>query len=167
MSDTSGPTGGIRQFIFRASAISKEKMRKESSVDIMSTAGQVMLSYEIACDESHILGGDDSAPPPLAYFTSAIAFCLMTQISRYAHMRKLQIDDLQMKTTVHYRNEGSVLQGTVQGYVDKIESTIEIASAESDETLEKLVKDAERGCYVHYALTHPIEVSNHIIHTQI
>jgi len=31
-------------------------------------------SFEIFCDESAQVGGDDSAPPPLAYFASSIAF---------------------------------------------------------------------------------------------
>lgn len=31
-------------------------------------------SFEILCDESSMIGGDDSAPPPLAYFASSIAF---------------------------------------------------------------------------------------------
>ena len=31
-------------------------------------------SFEILCDESAQIGGDDSAPPPLAYFASSIAF---------------------------------------------------------------------------------------------
>jgi len=31
-------------------------------------------SFEILCDEGEMLGGDDSAPPPLAYFASSIAF---------------------------------------------------------------------------------------------
>ena len=31
-------------------------------------------SFEIFCDESELIGGDDSAPPPLAFFASSIAF---------------------------------------------------------------------------------------------
>lgn len=30
--------------------------------------------FELRCDEGTALGGDDSAPPPLAYFSSALAF---------------------------------------------------------------------------------------------
>ena len=30
--------------------------------------------FEILCDETAQIGGDDSAPPPLAYFASSIAF---------------------------------------------------------------------------------------------
>ena len=31
-------------------------------------------AFEILCDESALIGGDDTAPPPLAYFASSIAF---------------------------------------------------------------------------------------------
>lgn len=31
-------------------------------------------NFEIHCDESALIGGDDSAPPPLAYFAASIAF---------------------------------------------------------------------------------------------
>lgn len=30
--------------------------------------------FEILCDESAAIGGDDTAPPPLAYFGAALAF---------------------------------------------------------------------------------------------
>lgn len=32
------------------------------------------IPYEIYCDEGPRLGGDDTAPPPLSYFSAAIAF---------------------------------------------------------------------------------------------
>jgi hypothetical protein len=31
-------------------------------------------SFEIACDEGEQIGGDNTAPPPLAYFAASIAF---------------------------------------------------------------------------------------------
>ena len=30
--------------------------------------------FEIVCDESKLIGGDDTAPPPLAYFAASFAF---------------------------------------------------------------------------------------------
>ena len=30
--------------------------------------------FEILCDESAQIGGDNTAPPPLAYFASSVAF---------------------------------------------------------------------------------------------
>jgi hypothetical protein len=31
-------------------------------------------SFTIACDEGEAVGGDNTAPPPLAYFCASIAF---------------------------------------------------------------------------------------------
>ncbi len=55
--------GGM-QFSFDVAASTGERQRKTASFDI----------FEIACDESAALGGDNTAPPPLAYFGSALAF---------------------------------------------------------------------------------------------
>ena len=48
--------------------------------DVEATRGDKQLkraafgAFEILCDESAMIGGDDTAPPPLAYFASSIAF---------------------------------------------------------------------------------------------
>ncbi len=53
-------------------------MRFTFDVAARTTDGQrkaaVFDRFEIPCDEGAALGGDDSAPPPLAYFASALAF---------------------------------------------------------------------------------------------
>jgi hypothetical protein len=54
---------GIR-LEFDVAASRADKQRKRASFG----------DFEIFCDESAMIGGDDSAPPPLAYFASSIAF---------------------------------------------------------------------------------------------
>lgn len=34
----------------------------------------VFAGFEIRCDESERIGGDNTAPPPLAYFAASLAF---------------------------------------------------------------------------------------------
>ncbi len=67
MSDTPFRTervdDGIR-FTFDVAARAGDGHRKSATFDI----------FEIPCDEGPALGGDNSAPPPLAYFGSALAF---------------------------------------------------------------------------------------------
>ncbi len=50
-------------------AHSAGKMRKEARVT--SARGE---TFTLACDESAHLGGENTAPPPLAYFSASIAF---------------------------------------------------------------------------------------------
>ncbi len=60
-----------RDLQLEVEAWAAKNMRKEAVVTLASHGG---VTYEIACDEGHWLGGDNTAPPPLAYFSSSIAF---------------------------------------------------------------------------------------------
>jgi hypothetical protein len=57
-----------RDIVVEANAETLAKMRKEGHAKIRENV------YTIYCDEGVNLGGDDSAPPPLAYFCTALAF---------------------------------------------------------------------------------------------
>ena len=69
MSDQSQP--------FRITPVDKG-VRIEFDVAAAREEGQrkraTFAAFEIFCDESAAIGGADSAPPPLAYFASSIAF---------------------------------------------------------------------------------------------
>ena len=55
---------GSRQFTFDVAAESLIGQKKRAR----------FADFEILCDESAALGGDNSAPPPLAYFAASVAF---------------------------------------------------------------------------------------------
>ncbi len=48
-----------------------EKQHKKGQVTLKQPAGK---TFTIHCDEGPYLSGDDTAPPPLAYLSSSIAF---------------------------------------------------------------------------------------------
>jgi len=48
----------------QADAETKERMRKEGHA----------RGFTVYCDEGERIGGDNSAPPPLAYFGLSLAF---------------------------------------------------------------------------------------------
>ncbi len=52
------------QFTFDVTARTATRQLKKASFG----------EFEILCDESAAIGGDDTAPPPLAYFGAALAF---------------------------------------------------------------------------------------------
>ena len=52
-------------------AESMEGMRKRAVVTLEAPEGS---TFEIICDEGSYLGGEDTAPPPLSYFSVGIAF---------------------------------------------------------------------------------------------
>lgn len=55
--------GGF-ELAFELRAVKGDRQTKKARFD----------KFEIVCDESALIGGDDSAPPPLAYFAASIAF---------------------------------------------------------------------------------------------
>ena len=55
---------GGRRYAFDVRATKGDRHQKQA----------VFGRFEIPCDEGPELGGDDTAPPPLAYFGAALAF---------------------------------------------------------------------------------------------
>jgi hypothetical protein len=55
----------------RLTAESRDKMKKRALVTLEIPG---FSPFSMWCDEGTSLGGDDSAPAPLAYFSAAIAF---------------------------------------------------------------------------------------------
>ena len=58
------PSVTYRENLIEADCESLERMRKVAHVQ----------GFTVYCDESERVGGEDTAPSPLGYFTSAIGF---------------------------------------------------------------------------------------------
>lgn len=84
----------------------------------------------------------------------------MTQVSRYGHMLKMQVDKVRMHITTHFRVDGSVLADSIQGEAVGFETHLEIDSPESPEQVARLVRNAERGCFVMQALRKPVPITS-------
>jgi len=71
-----GTPGSLREHQDRALRVrvhaeSLEEMKKRAVATLESPVGS---TWSIICDEGAYLAGDDTAPPPLVYFSAAIAF---------------------------------------------------------------------------------------------
>ena len=84
----------------------------------------------------------------------------MTQVSRYGHMLKMRVDKARMHVTARFRVEGSVLNDTVQANTVGIETRLELDSPEPPEKVTRLVRNAEKGCFVMQALLKPVAVTS-------
>jgi hypothetical protein len=84
------------EVIFEAEGVKRSKFRNDVKVHLR---GPHAVSYDLPTDEGGIHGGDASAPYPLAYFTSALTACVMTQTRvfqtpRYSSRRLFREDAL-------------------------------------------------------------------------
>ena len=87
----------------------------------------------------------------------------MTQVARYGHMLKVTVTGMRMKVTARFRVDGSVLNDTIQGQMLGAETTLEIDSPDPPDLVAKVVRNAERGCFVMQALQQPVPVTGKTI----
>jgi organic hydroperoxide reductase OsmC/OhrA len=78
-------------------------------------------------------------------------------------MLKVKIDGMRMRVAARYRSTGSVLDDTVEATMLGAETTLEIESPESPERVARVVRSAERGCFVVQALAKPVAVNTRTV----
>lgn len=142
-----------RTYDIVVSADQRENMRKQAAVRVDVPGTSV---FSIVCDEGPALGGDDTAPAPLAYFCASIAFCLLTQVSRYAKMTKLKIAAMRLEQSMRFSMNGSMMAGTMQCNVVGLTQKLIVESDEPADKIRKMVQMGKQTCYIHNALAKPV-----------
>jgi hypothetical protein len=70
-----GQPGSLdRQIHFRVRAHTMGRQKKQAEVWSEISGQPAGSRWAIQCDEGTRVGGDDTAPPPLAYFSAGLAF---------------------------------------------------------------------------------------------
>ena len=62
-----------------------------------------------------------------------------------------------------YRVDGSVLNDTVEAAMVGAETVLEIDSPDTPERIARVVRNAERGCFVMQALLKPVPISGRTV----
>jgi hypothetical protein len=83
----------------------------------------------------------------------------MTQVSRYGHMLKVTVTRMTMHVKASFRVTGSVLDDTIEGEMLGAETTLELESPDPPARVARVVRNAERGCFVMQALLRPVPVT--------
>jgi len=74
-------------------------------------------------------------------------------------MLKVEVTKMTMHVTTRFRVRGSVLQDTIEGEMLGAETTLEIESPAPPDRVAKVIRNAERGCFVMQALLRPVPVT--------
>ena len=93
---------------------------------------------------------DQLLPTGLAYLASGVAFCFMTQLSRYIEHKKFLVDGLRLSQVWDFpadRKDGS----------GRIATHVFLNSKDSDVRCEQLMRIAVRTCYLHATLQTPLQ----------
>jgi organic hydroperoxide reductase OsmC/OhrA len=83
----------------------------------------------------------------------------MTQVARYGHMLKVNVTKMTMRVSARFRVTGSVLKDTVEGEMLGAETTLELESSDPPERIARVIRNAERGCFVRQALIKPVPLT--------
>lgn len=87
----------------------------------------------------------------------------MTQVSRYGHMLKVTVTKMTMHVTARFRVSGSVLNDTIDGEMLGAETTLELESPDPPDQVARVVRNAERGCFVMQALLRPVPITGRTV----
>jgi hypothetical protein len=109
--------------------------------------------YKLVADE----GGDAAAPCGLALLSAGIAFCYMTQLSRYIENMKMNIRGVRLVQSNPYSGGPAAAAGP-------IDTHLFLNGEAADETHLQLLTIAARTCYLHAAARTPTEPNLRIIH---
>lgn len=118
------------------------------------------------CDE-HPPVGDDTAPPPLAYFCAGIGFCLMTHLTDIYTARKIEITSLRLEQRVRFKTNLGTMRDmghTTEGETEMVETHVLIESPGPQARIQELLDEAEGACMAHFAMRNPIPWSTRLVH---
>jgi len=74
-------------------------------------------------------------------------------------MLKVRVTRMTMHVTARFRVTGSVLDDTIEGEMLGAETHLELESADPPDRVARVVRNAERGCFVLQALQRPVPVT--------
>ena len=78
-------------------------------------------------------------------------------------MLKVTVTGMRMRVRARYRVTGSVLNDSVMGAMLGAETTLEIDSPADPAQVARVVRNAERGCFVMQALLNPVPVTGQTV----
>ena len=134
--------------LFEAEGRNKAKFRNDVAVHMR---GASPVSVDLPTDEGPYHGGDGTAPYPLAYFTSGLTACIMTQLRAFSLRMKIPVTTIDVDTKMQWKAE--------QRGADPYESEavafnldIDLGGEASEADKRRLIAAAAKGCFVEVAL---------------
>lgn len=121
---------------------------------------------KLYCDEQPPVG-ENSSPPPLAYFAAGVGFCLMTHLTDILTAKKLQIDSLKLEQRIRFRTNLAHMREhgyMTEGGCEMVETHVLIEGTEPDERVQDLLDEAEGACMAHFALRNPVPWSTRLVY---
>jgi uncharacterized OsmC-like protein len=132
------------EVIFDAEGVNDAKFRNNVRVHLR---GPYAASYDLPTDEGGIHGGDGTAPYPLAYFTSSLTACVMTQIRAFSKRLGIPVGRFSVNTRCHWQAQQSGNAPYVSAPI-AFTMDVDIEGDASEADKRRLLAAAQEGCFV-------------------
>jgi hypothetical protein len=137
------PGEGRIPILIRGSSVLADPAGLVASTVIPTSPG---ARFRIRCDETP---GPQHAPSALACAAAGIAFCYMTQFTRYIEYRHHQVRAIRFVQTLPFTFTGD---GALRGGAEPVDTHVFLHGDEPDAVMQSLLEVAENTCYLHAAL---------------
>lgn len=129
---------------------------KQCVVQLFKPIGSM---FTFLSDDSKAFGGQERAPSGLAYLSAGIAFCYMTQIGRYAHIVKLDMQGYQIMQDTWFSRPGASGDRGKPATAEPVRTHVflDMGAGETDEVAQQVVDMSEQTCFLHAACRTPLK----------
>jgi uncharacterized OsmC-like protein len=119
--------------------------------------------HEWRGDEPPQAGGTDSGPTPYELLLGSLAACTVITLALYARHKGIELRGVIAKydhRRIHAK-DCEDCDDTMSGFIDRIESQVEIDATLDDAQRERLTQIVSR-CPVHKTLERPVKFADHV-----
>jgi uncharacterized OsmC-like protein len=115
--------------------------------------------FRLESDEPAVRGGTDLGPTPLQYFVAGAAFCLITQLARFAPLYDVPLEEVQADVRADFNAADKFVTDGSGGAFEQVTYALTVRSSAPPEQVRLLIKHAERACHATQSLRQPVPVS--------
>jgi uncharacterized OsmC-like protein len=114
--------------------------------------------FRLDSDEPAVRGGTDLGPTPLQFFVAGVAFCLITQLARFAPLYDVPLEDVQADVRAEFNVADKFGMDGPSGAFEQVTYALMVRSSAPPEQVRQLVEHAERACHAAQSLRQPVPV---------
>ncbi len=126
----------------------------EEDMHLRGRAGK----FTFEADEPAIRGGTDLGPTPLQYFVAGAAFCLITQMARFAPLYDVPLEEVRADVRAEFTITGKFDVEEGSGAFDRVTYAVQVQSPAPWEQVRLLIEHAERACHAAQSLRASVPV---------
>ncbi len=135
-----------RSLHIRSEASLRPDGLKETKIQLFKPLGS---TFQFLSDDDTDKGGEAKAPNGMSYLAAGVGFCYMTQIGRFAHIKKQKLNSYNVIQDLWYQDADGP---SVEPSVEPVDTHTYVHMDEPESEAQQLLKMSEQTCFLHAAM---------------